>query len=86
MKVQFYGAVLDRAQGEKAIDVPDAASLSQLIDRLGARYGEPFKAFLMGEETCFFLVNGSGILATGGLDTPLRAGDTVDVLPFVDGG
>ena len=41
---------------------------------------------VLGEETCFFLVNGKGIMMTGGLDTKLCPGDKIEVLPFADAG
>lgn len=86
MTVSFHGNVKEHTQGAKSIEVADTQSVRTLIDLLGERFGGPFREFLLGDETCFFLVNGSGIMATGGLNTPLHAGDTVEVLPFVDGG
>jgi len=63
-----------------------APDLNALIDLLGWRYGAGFKEFIHGEGNCFFLVNGGGIAATGGLNTPLVPGDRVEILPFVHGG
>ena len=90
MTVSFYGSVLDYVGDERTdgrtIEMGAAPSVRALIGLLGGRYGEPFLEFLLGEDTCFFLVNGASLMATGGLDTPLGAGDTVEILPFVDGG
>ena len=86
MIVSFYGSVQQYTSDEKTFDAGDAESIRALIDRLGGNYGERFMDFLLGDNTCFFLVNGKGILTTGGLDTPLRPGDAVELLPFVDGG
>ncbi len=86
MTVMFFGNVQDHTAGEKSIDCDGAPCVRALIDWLGERFGEGFKEFLLGDDTCFFLVNGSGILTSGGLDTQLREGDTVEVLPFVEGG
>ncbi len=86
MTVSFHGNVKEHTQGAKSIEVADTQSVRTLIDLLGERFGGPFREFLLGDETCFFLVNGSGIMATGGLNTPLHAGDTVEVLPCGDGG
>ena len=86
MKVLFYGNVQDHTEGEKSIEVDGALSVRALIDLLGEKFGERFKEFLLGDDTCFFLVNGNGIMTTGGLGTPLHSGDTVEVLPFVEGG
>jgi len=86
MKVLFHGSVKDHTSGDNALELSGARSLRILIDELGQHFGEEFRQFLLGDETCFFLVNGSGIMTTGGLDTPLNDGDTVEVLPYVDGG
>jgi molybdopterin converting factor small subunit len=67
-------------------DKEGVRNLHALINLLGERFGAQFKEFLLGDDTCFFLVNGSGIMTTGGLNTPLHAGDKVDILPFVPGG
>ena len=86
MTVLFYGYVMDRAGGAQSVEVQDCVSLRGLIDALGDRFGADFRAFLLGDETCLFLVNGKGIMATGGLDTPLGAGEQVEVLPFIVAG
>jgi len=57
-----------------------------LIDELGSCFGPRFQAFLLGDETCLFLVNGKGILSTGGLDTGLVPGDKIEILPFIEAG
>ena len=86
MTVVFYGNVLDYTNEEKTLEVEGVPCVRALIDLLGERFGAHFKEFLLGDDTCFFLVNGNGIMTTGGLATPLYAADTVEVLPFVDGG
>ena len=86
MTVLFYGYVVDRAGGVRSVEMPDCASLRVLIDALGSQFGADFRAFLLGDETCLFLVNGRGIMATGGLDTAFAAGDQVEILPFIVAG
>ena len=86
MTVLFYGNVQEYTSGEKSTEVEDAPNIRALIELLGRHFGAQFKEFLLGDDTCFFLVNGSGIMTTGGLRTPLRRDDTVEVLPFVNGG
>jgi molybdopterin converting factor small subunit len=58
----------------------------ELISKLGSHFDERFKEFLLGEETCFFLINGKGLMMTGGLDTKIKAGDKIEVLPFAQAG
>ena len=86
MNVIFYGNVLDYTNGEKSFEVLNCQNVRELVDELGRNYGERLKDFLLGEETCFFLVNGKGIMMTGGLDTKLRPGDKIEVLPFAEAG
>jgi len=86
MKTLFHGSILDYTVGESSLEVGDAQCLRALIDVLGERFGADFKEFLLDDDTCIFLVNGNGIMTTGGLGTPLHSGDTVEVLPFVEGG
>ena len=86
MNVLFYGNVLDYTNGEKKYEPKSSFSVGELVDELGRHYGENLKEFLLGEETCFFLVNGKGIMMTGGQDTKLCPGDKIEVLPFADAG
>jgi len=86
MTVLFHGNVREYTSDAESLEVGGARSVRELIALLGERYGAEFGAFLLGDDTCMYLVNGSGILTTGGLDTPLTSGDTVEILPFVDGG
>ena len=85
MKIFFFGNVRDYTDNAESFET-GADSVRALIDLLGEHFGAPFREFLLGDETCFFLVNGSAIMATGGLATPLRDDDTVEILPFVEGG
>jgi len=86
MDVIFYGNVLNYTNSEKHFEADDCSNVRELVDALGRRYGEKLKEFLLGEETCFFLVNGTGLMLTGGLNTKLKNGDKVEVLPFADAG
>jgi molybdopterin converting factor small subunit len=86
MKVLFYGNVLDYTNSERSFEINRCLNVSELIDKLAERYGERFKEFLIGEETCFFLVNSKGIMMTGGLDTKLQPDDKIEVLPFAEAG
>ena len=86
MRVLFFGNIQAYTLGEKSFEAGDATCVSKLIDLLGEGFGERFKEFLLGENNCFFLVNGKSIMTTGGLNTPLHPCDTVEVLPIVEGG
>jgi molybdopterin converting factor small subunit len=86
MNVCFFGSVLDYTNIEKSCTVKNCSSIRELVDELGCQYGEQFKDFLLGDETCFFLVNGKGLMLTGGLDTKIKPCDKIEVLPFTDAG
>ena len=86
MTVIFYGNITELTNGNKSCVPGDCADLRSLIDKLGADYGGSFKDFLLGDETCLFLINGTGAMTTGGLDSPLKQGDKIEILPFVDAG
>jgi len=86
MIVLFYGNLLNYTNGEKSFDVIDCSNIRELINKLGEHFGEHLKKYLLGDETCFFLVNGTGLMMTGGLDTKLQPGDKIEVLPFADAG
>ena len=56
-------------------------TLGELLDRAAERYGDAFTRIL---PRCRLWVNGEE--PASGLDTPLRPGDEVAVLPPVSGG
>jgi len=86
MTVRFFGNVLEYTNGVKGFESENSPSIRALIDELGVRFGEGFKEYLLGDETCFFLVNGKGIMMTGGLNTELQPGDKIEILTVVGGG
>jgi molybdopterin converting factor small subunit len=85
MKITFYGLVQNHS-GCDSIVVEHAETLNRLIDELGDRLGVHFKEYLLGDDTCFFLINGKSIMRTGGLNTPLDPDDNIEVLPVVEAG
>jgi len=86
MTVLFYGNALQHTGGEQSFTAQESTSVRTLIDELGAHFGQGFKDFLLGEETCLILVNGKGLMPTGGIETALSPGDKIEVLPFVEAG
>jgi len=90
MTVTFYGRITEYTKGDKTYTPASKehkhSKLRGLIDELCSFYGEDFKTFINGNETCLILINGNGIALSGGLDSPVGPGDKVDILPFVDAG
>jgi molybdopterin converting factor small subunit len=85
MKIIFYESVQNYS-GCDGLEIEHAETLNRLIDKLGDRLGVHFKEYLLGEGTCFFLINGKSIMRTGGLNTPLNPDDKIEVLPVVEAG
>jgi len=86
VKVLFHGSVQELTHGEPSHETAEVRDVRGLIDELGESFGAAFREFLVGDQTCFILVNGNGLMMTGGYDTPLHNGDTVDILPFITEG
>ena len=87
MTVAFYGKITEYTNGDKSfMPVTDCSTLRVLLDELSSYYGEPFGLFINGNESCLFLVNGTGVALSGGLDTQLSSGDRIEILPFVEAG
>ena len=83
--VTFFGSVLEYTNGEKSFSPELCTNLQGVVDILAGRYGDPIKDSLL-DGSFFPLVNGKGIMMTGGLNTPLYPDDRIEILPFVDAG
>ena len=86
MIVSFYGKVTQYTNEDKSYTPNAHATLRGLIDELGEYYGEQFVSFISGNEACIILINGKGVMLSGGLDSALSLGDKIEILPFVDAG
>jgi MoaD family protein len=68
-----------------------APNLRELIKALGERYGTALTQKLLDQEGRLnpiinIYVNGRNVRFTGGLETPLKEGDKISILPAVAGG
>ena len=86
MKVLFYSSILNYTNGEKFFEASGCSTIRELIEKLVMHFGERFKEFVFESESCIFLVNGRGIMGTGGLDTKLNPDDKIELLPFAGAG
>lgn len=88
VKVKFF-ANFREATGVDQVEVT-AADVSSLLEELVKLFGERLAAELFSGEklkdTVHILVNGVGIMPTGGLKTRLAEGDVVAIFPPVSGG
>jgi len=68
----------------------EAASVRGLLDRLHEMFGAKLFDLIVDKgnlrEEVVILVNGKNILLSGGIDTPLSAGDDIAIFPPVSGG
>jgi len=86
LTVSFYGGVTKYTNGERSYTPKPHATLRGLLEELGDYYGEKFVSFVNGNEACIILINGKGIMLSGGLDSVLDLNDKIEILPFVDAG
>lgn len=90
VKVTLPAPLASSLGGGREAEV-DASNIRELIKALGERYGEALTRRLLDGEgrlnpTINIYVNGRNIRFTGGLETPLKEGDKVSILPAVAGG
>ncbi len=90
MKVRFSSAFLSLTK-EREVEMEfEQISVRDMIEELGKKYGEEFKNRLLedGQLRRFVnvYVNGEDIRHLNGLDTIVKKGDEVSILPAVSGG
>ncbi|MBA2697938.1 MAG: MoaD/ThiS family protein [Nocardioidaceae bacterium] len=74
--------------GAKAVDA-SGATVAEVIDDLEARHGGIKERLVDGGDLRRFInvyINDEDVRFTGGVDTPVKDGDTLVVLPAVAGG
>jgi len=86
LKISFYASIIDYTNGAACFEAKKSSSIRELIDELGDQFGNKFKEFLLSDNTCFFLVDGKGIINSGGLNTKINPDDKIEILPFVEAG
>jgi MoaD family protein len=90
--IHVFGA-LKAAIGSRQIDLElglARATVGDLPAILGARYGEQVSKLLFGKEEPFdylrVLINGQDHMVLQGLETELKEGDIITLLPPLSGG
>lgn len=93
IRVQYLGqirAILNKKNEE--VEVPPKTTVYELLKRLSKKYGKEFKVEVFeddGEnvrEGVIVTVNGKAVKQLRGIDTPLKLGDIVALLPLFAGG
>ena len=86
MNVHFYGSALDHTGGVADFTPNRSPDLRSLVDEIGSLFGDSFRDVLLANDSFILLVNGKGIMQTGGFETKLYPGDKIEILPFIDAG
>jgi len=89
VRITLFGA-LRRAVGKEEVEVK-ASTLREALDRLVSRYGGQFKERVYdqtGKPRSFIniYINGKDIRFLKNLDTVLKNGDEISMIPAVSGG
>ncbi|WP_309492465.1 ubiquitin-like small modifier protein 1 [Candidatus Hecatella orcuttiae] len=90
VKISFPSVFTALTRGEREVEV-SASSLREALSQLVERYGEKFKDRVFDQagnlrRLLNIYVNGKNIRHLQGLETALKDGDEVSVLPAVSGG
>jgi len=86
MTVKFSGPIKKYTNGETEFNPLNSTTLRELTDELYNRYGKVFKNYITENDSCLILINGKGTMMSGGLDTPLKPEDIIEILPVVIAG
>ena len=92
VEVKFFTS-LREITGKKVdkVQVQNIITVEELLTQLSKKYGKEFREYLYNEKGqvrshLSILVNGKSTNVLQGLDTELKEGDTVAILPPVGGG
>lgn len=87
VSVLFFAQLRDLSGVREAgFSLADGSRLSDLLNRVYQEYGDTFKKEMAGIGGLRILVEGQENEVLDGLDTILKEGDTVALLPPVGGG
>ena len=87
IEVLFFGQFRElTAVHDSIFVIKDAARLVDLIEHLGEEYGVAFRQQVDSINGLRILINGQEYTLLGGMETPLKDGDTVVLLPPIFGG
>ncbi len=94
VKVRFFTSlreIVGKREESLAYDDIERITVNSVLEELTRKYGKPFEQYVyesIGQPKGFlqFLINGISITTLNGLDTELRNGDVLAILPPVGGG
>jgi len=93
VKVKFFALVRELSgRKEEVVDLDDQATVRTLLDKLVAEHGTKFRDYIFDPASnepkghVQFLMDGRNITLMQGLDTTLKEGTSLAILPPVGGG
>ena len=94
IKVRYFTTLRELAQrAEEVVELRDGALLRDLIEKIALTYGNEARKYLYVDEvqgtvdpSVRFLINGRDAKSLKGLDTRLKDGDIVAIIPPIGGG
>lgn len=87
IEVLFFGQLRELTGVQRStVDLGDGARLAALMAHLGEAYGASFRQQLDSIRGLRILINGREYALVGGMEAPLKDGDTVVFLPPIFGG
>jgi len=92
VEVKLYAMLREIASKKlEKVDLPEKASVRDLIDFLISEYGDEFASYIYDSEKqvrnyLSYMINGVNINSLDGFETTLKGGDVISLLPPVGGG
>jgi len=94
VKVRYFTTLRELAgSAEEELEIEDGGTLADLIKEVASKYGKEARSYLYhkGEKdkvdpSIYFLINGANARMLSGLDTKLKDGDIVAIIPPIGGG
>ena len=95
IKVRFFTSlreIVDKREEPLNFDQNKKVTVDFVLKTLAEKYGTPFKQYVYNDKTAQpkgflqFLVNGNSTSSLNGLETVLKDGDVLAILPPVGGG
>ena len=87
VEILFFGQLRElTAVRQTTVAMNDGARLVDLIEHLGEEYGIAFRHEVNNIRRLQIMINGRQHTLLGGMEAPLKDGDTVVLLPPIFGG
>jgi len=94
VKVRYFTTLRELARSaEEELEIKNNTSLADLVKEVASKYGKEAHNYLYqngengkADPSIYFLINGMNARMLSGMDTELRDGDVVAIIPPIGGG